>query len=213
VYSVLGVSESAAAHLRGLGLVGIVGRVLCGGLAALKSVREFSFLPEHSIAAGYGEALREWLPEAMELTLVARHEGRDAASVNAFIDAAKGRAKTLTFVETENGGSISGCYLDVAWVEGDWTNDPRRRSFTFTLRNPHGVPPTRFAQKRGEKAAYMDRCASFYAGLGERLDEWAGGLVLHNDETYDRPGPGRPLLHLNGDGLFRAARWELWQVE
>jgi hypothetical protein len=114
VSSVLGVSGSAAAHSRGLGPVGIVGRVLCGGLAALKSVREFSFVPEHSIAAGYGEALREWLPEAMELTLVARHEGRDAASVNAFIDAAKGRARTLTFVETENGGSISGCYLDVA---------------------------------------------------------------------------------------------------
>jgi hypothetical protein len=38
--------------------------------------------------------------------------------MNAFIDAARGRAKTLTFVETENGGSISGGYLDVAWAEG-----------------------------------------------------------------------------------------------
>jgi hypothetical protein len=104
--SILGFSASAAAHLCGLRPIGVVGRLLCGGLASLNSGRQTSFIPEDSMAARYSEALREWLPEATEVRLVAMHEGRDAVSMNAFIDAAKGRAKTLTFVETENGGSI-----------------------------------------------------------------------------------------------------------
>jgi hypothetical protein len=71
--------------------------------------------------------------------------------VKAFIDAAKGRAKTLTFVETENGGSICGGYLDVAWVENDYASDPDKGSFIFTLRNHLGVPPTRFAQRQPDR--------------------------------------------------------------
>jgi hypothetical protein len=87
---------------------------LCGGLAALRSPGDVFFIPEDSLGAGYSEEVRSWLPEATGMTLIARHEGRDAASVRAFVAAAKGRAKTLTFVETENGGSICGGYLDVA---------------------------------------------------------------------------------------------------
>jgi hypothetical protein len=62
---------------------------------------------------------------------------------------------TLTFVQTENGRSNSGCYLDVAWVEGDYASDPGRRRFIFTLKNHLGVPPTKFAQKRNEKAVTL----------------------------------------------------------
>jgi hypothetical protein len=102
--SVIGFSASAEAHLRLQRPVGVVGRVFCGVLGSLKM--GVSFIPEDSIAAAYSEEVYEWLPEATELKLVARHEGRDATSVNAFVDAAKGLARTLTFVETENGGSI-----------------------------------------------------------------------------------------------------------
>jgi hypothetical protein len=75
-------------------------------MACLKGGREVSFIAEDSVAAEFSEELCEWLSEATVLSLVAKHEGRDLASLNAFVDAAKGRAKTLTFVETENGGSI-----------------------------------------------------------------------------------------------------------
>jgi hypothetical protein len=78
--------------------------------------------------------------------------------VNAFVDAARGRAKTLTFVETENGGSICGGYLDVHWVEGRCTWDPGKESFIFALKNHIGAPPKKFAQKKGDNhAAYMRR--------------------------------------------------------
>jgi hypothetical protein len=133
----------------------VIGRVLLGGSASLKSGRCISFNPEDSTIAPYAEELSEWLPEATGFRLVTTHEGRGAESVNAFIDAAKGRAKTLTFVETENGDSICGGYLDVPWVGSGCANDPGRKSFIFTLRNHLGVPPTKFVQRLGDYAVYV----------------------------------------------------------
>jgi hypothetical protein len=109
------------------------------------------------MAAAYSEDVREWLGEATRIELVAKHEGRDATSVNAFIDAANGLAKTLIFVEMENESSICGGYLDVAWVDGACVGDPGGRSFIFALKNHLGVPPTKFAQTSDEYAAYMER--------------------------------------------------------
>jgi hypothetical protein len=124
------------------------------------------------MAAPYWEQLRGWLPEATEVRLMAKHEGRDATSVRAFVDAAKGRAKTLTFVETEGGGSICGGYLDVAWVEGVPVRDPGRRSFIFTLKNHLAVLPTKFAQKREDQAAYMSPDHLF--SLATAKVSWSG---------------------------------------
>jgi hypothetical protein len=220
--SVLSFSAAAALHLRSLRPVGVVGRVLCGGLAALKSGRIISFTHGDSIAAEYSNELREWLPQATEVRLVSKHEGRGAASVNAFVAAAKGRARTLTFVETENGGSICGGYLDVAWVDGDYVTDPDRRSFIFTLKNHLGHPPTRFAQKRDEKAAYMRHDDTFYFGFGEGFMVWDDDTELTSDQTYVAPRQG-PALFCGGSmrrgyeaefcaAEFYAARWDLWQV-
>jgi hypothetical protein len=188
--------------------------VLLGGSAALKSGRRISFGPDESAAAAaYAEELREWVPEVTEVRLVAKHEGRDSASVNAFVDAARGRAKTLTFVETENGGSICGGYLDVPWVEGRYTMDPGKGSFIFTLKNQLGMPPTRFAQKKGDDgAAYMERYAWVCFGSGEGFMVYQGDIILDNGRTYEAAGQGVALFNGDDRRLFRAARWELWEV-
>jgi hypothetical protein len=60
-----------------------------------------------SVAAPYEDQLMRWLPDVSEVTLLARRGGRDAASVNAFIDAAVCPCRTLTFIETENGAAPS----------------------------------------------------------------------------------------------------------
>jgi hypothetical protein len=191
----------------------VVGRVLLGGLAALRSGRRISFTPEES-APAYAEELSEWLPEVTEVRLVAKHEGRDVASVNAFIDAAEGRAKTLTFVETENGCSICGGYLDVPWAEGSMTRDPGNRSFIFTLKNHLGMPPKKFAQKKGgDGAAYMGRGDCFWFGSMEGFAIYRGNTILNNGCTYEAPEHGTALFTGDGRGVFRAARWELWEVE
>jgi hypothetical protein len=163
------------------------------------------------MAAEYSEELSVWLPEATALGLVARHEGCDAASVNAFVDAAKGLAKTLTFVETENGGSICGGYLDVAWAEGV-VDDPGMKSFIFTLKNHLGLPPVKFAQRRSEHAAYMRRDDHFHFGTCEGLVVWRGDTTLQIGRTYEAPRHGTALFNGNWRGSFRAARWELWEV-
>jgi hypothetical protein len=165
------------------------------------------------MAAAYAEELSEWLPEAKGIRLVARHEGRGTASVNHFIDAAKGRAKTLTFVETENGGSICGGYLEVPWVEDGYASDPGRRSFIFTLRNHLGVPPTKFAQKRDNGAAYAWRDSYLCFGIGEGFMVGQGNQTLYSGYSYEAPGQGVALFNGDGGGVFRAARWELWEVE
>jgi hypothetical protein len=132
-------------------------------------------------------------------------------SVNAFVDAAKGRAKTLTFVETENGASICGGYLDVVWAEGH-VSGTGRRSFIFTLKNPLGVVPTKFAQKRTENVAYMRRDNTFCFGNQEGLVVWRGHAALCIGHTYEAPRQGMVLFSGEGGGSFHAARWELWEV-
>jgi hypothetical protein len=165
------------------------------------------------MAAGYAEELSEWLPEARGVRLVARHEGRGAASVNAFIDATKGRAKTLTLVETENGVSICGGCLDVPWIENGCASDPGRGSFIFTLRNHLAVPPTKFAQKRDGYVAYVWRGGWFCFGYDEGFIVGQGKPTLCSGHTCQAHGEGVALFHGDGGGVFRAARWELWEVE
>jgi hypothetical protein len=151
------------------------------------------------------------------MRLVARHEGRGAASVKAFINAAKGRAKTLTFVETENRASVCGGYLDCPWAEGArWTSDASRRSFLFTLRNHLGVGPTKFAQIRDSCVALMalDDPPRVKWGCGPQ--GWAISPIDHTLDfggTFEvAPGKGAALFCGDDDTTFQAGRWELWEV-
>jgi hypothetical protein len=163
------------------------------------------------MAAEYSEELSEWLPGATEARLVARHEGRGVASVNAFIDAAKGRTKTLTFVETDNGGSICGGYLDVAWVDGGYVSDRRRNSFVFALKNHLGVPPMKFAQTRDDMAAHVSRGYDVSFGYREGFVVSQFDYGLYGGRTYE--APAEASLFDGDDGrIFRARRWELWEV-
>jgi hypothetical protein len=211
-FSVLDTGGFAAAQLRLQRPVGRVGRGFGCGMAYLKGGREVSFLADDSIAAEYSEELREWLPEATELRLVATHEGRDLASVNAFIVAAKGRSKTMTFVETENGGSICGGYFDIAWVEDRCPRELGTGSFIFTLKNHRGVPPTKFARKRGDSAAFMRRDDCFCFGIREGFIVCPQDQRLNIGQAYEAPGEGVTLFCGDGSRVFRAARWELWEA-
>jgi hypothetical protein len=76
-----------------------------------------------SMAAAYEDRLLEWLPDVETARLVAAHDGRDTATLNAFCDAAEGLSKTVVIVVTENGESICVAYLDPAWRERAWAED------------------------------------------------------------------------------------------
>jgi hypothetical protein len=126
--------------------------------------------------------------------------------------AAKGLAKTLTLVETENGGSICGGYLDIPWVEDIHLRDPGRRSFIFTLKNHLGVPPTKFAQKGEDSAAFMRRGDCVCFGNTEGFIIFRRDWPLCNGCAYEAPAEGTALFCGDGGGKFCAARWELWEV-
>jgi hypothetical protein len=166
-----------------------------------------------SMAQPYVNKLKEWLPWLREARLLQKMSGRDAASVNGFIEAAKGRSKTITFVETENGGSICGGYLESAWVESGGMNDRSRRSFLFTLKNHLSVPPTKFAQKQDGRAAYVNPGSLVHWGQDEGWIICSSDFGLRSNKTFEEaPGKGAALFCDDGDTKFRAGRWELWQL-
>jgi hypothetical protein len=115
-------------------------------------------------------------------------------------------------VETENGRSTCGGYLDVEWIEGKYADDPGRGSFIFTLRNHLGVSPKKFAQKRAEVAAYMSRNDRFCFSHREGFVVCPWDCEMYCGLTYEAPDEGVALFCGDGRGVFRAARWELWQV-
>jgi hypothetical protein len=166
-----------------------------------------------SIAAAFDDELLEWLPEAKSARLVASHDGRDIASLNAFCDAAEGLSKTLVIAVTKNGESICGGYLERAWREGASAQDSSKR-FLFTLKNHAGVAPTRFPMKgRSSDAAYKQRDYGWCFGF------WEGPYIFKcgnprgalGDSYQDVVGLGQAIFN-GGQDFFRLARWELWQV-
>jgi hypothetical protein len=90
------------------------------GMDPLPPVDDGTPLFGDSLAAAFEDQLMEWLPEAETARLVAKHDGRDIPSLNAFCDAADGLSKTVVIAVTESGGSICGAYLDPAWREDAW---------------------------------------------------------------------------------------------
>jgi hypothetical protein len=81
-----------------------------------------------------------------------------------------GRANTLTLISDIN-GNVFGGFTPVEWespASWKWKVNNSLRSFLFTLRNPHGVPPRKFALRAEErqKAIYCDAtcCAVFGTG-------------------------------------------------
>jgi hypothetical protein len=181
-----------------------------------------------SIAAVYGDVLMKWLPDMTSVTLLAKYEGRDSASVDAFIDAAKGRARTLTLIETEGGKSICGAFLEPAWTVGA-IDDPSRSSFMFTLKNHLGVFPTKFPKlgdARAAVACQSDRVcfgeracmigpggAAAKSGERDRMTGPGGGAAKFEEQYEDAAGFGAAIFHGGDDrGVFRAARWELWET-
>jgi hypothetical protein len=74
------------------------------------------------------------------------------------------------------------------------------------------VHPTKFAQKRDNYVAYMGRnCFGFGSNEGFKIKE--GDQALMVGYAYEAPDQGVALFIGDGGCVFRAARWELWEVE
>jgi hypothetical protein len=78
---------------------------------------------------------------------------RDGFTAQEFHLRCDGRANTLTLI-SDTDGNVFGGFMPVKWESGNkCKGDDSLRSFLFTLRNPHGVPPRKFPL-RPEKKEY-----------------------------------------------------------
>jgi uncharacterized coiled-coil protein SlyX len=76
---------------------------------------------------------------------------RDGFTAQEFHRRCDGRANTLTLI-ADTDGNVFGGFTPVKWENsGGYKGDESLRSFLFTLRNPHGVPPRKFALKAEKK--------------------------------------------------------------
>jgi hypothetical protein len=60
-------------------------------------------------------------------------------------------------------------------------------------------------------AAYTSRNQSFF-GNGEGFMIWQSDFALNYGQTYEAPDQGVSLFCGGASGVFRAGRWEVWQV-
>jgi hypothetical protein len=184
------------------------------GMDPLPRVEDDTPLFGGSMAAAFEDQLLKWLPNVETAFLVAKHDGRDIASLNSFCDAAEGLSKTVVIAMTENGESICGGYLEPAWRESAWAEDSIK-SFLFTLKNHAGVGPKKFRKIGSDScAAYKQRGSCWCFGSWEgpyiysRGNPGYGGLGIRYQDVV---GQGQAIFN-GGESVFRLARWELWQV-
>jgi hypothetical protein len=115
------------------------------------------------IVSGFPPLFEEFRGKCLNLLWRGSRDGFTAQEFHLRCD---GRANTLTLIEDTN-GNIFGGFTPVKWETdkyGHWKGDDSLRSFLFTLRNPHGVPPRKFALKE-EKKQYAIYCFSSHCAV------------------------------------------------
>jgi hypothetical protein len=76
---------------------------------------------------------------------------RDGFGARDFHGRCDGHANTLTFIE-DTAGNILGGFTPVEWDStGRLKADPTRKSFIFTLKNPHNIPTRKFTLRTEAK--------------------------------------------------------------
>jgi hypothetical protein len=121
---------------------------------------------------------------------------RDGFRAKEFHRRCDGRANTLTLI-ADTSRNVFGGFTPVEWEsdrDGKFKGDDSLRSFLFTLRNPHGVPPRKFALRAEGKhyAIYCDSayCAAFGGCIAVRdncnanRDSWTQIGTNWSDRMY-----------------------------
>jgi hypothetical protein len=95
---------------------------------------------------------------------------RDGFGASEFHRRCDRHPNTVTLILSTN-DCIFGGYTPRAWNSGEpgFASDPSLRSFVFTLKNPHNLPPQIFKQKRSECAIYDNRAYGPTFGYGFTL--------------------------------------------
>jgi hypothetical protein len=93
-----------------------------------------------SIVSGFPSVLSVIEEKKVRLLYRGTRDGFNVANCHPRV---KGHSNLLIVVES-TGGWIFGGYAHCKWPENGWSGDPSQKSFLFTLKNPHNIPPRRF---------------------------------------------------------------------
>jgi hypothetical protein len=126
---------------------------------------------------------------------------RDGFAAADFHRCCDGHAGTLTLIESSDGFRFGG-FTPCAWdSSGTWKRDDCAESFLFTLRNPHGIAPRKFALK-------PERChEAIYCGPGHV--RFGGGPDLVVSEKPYSGGFGSTYANdsgIAGEAFFTGKR-------
>jgi hypothetical protein len=117
-----------------------------------------------SIVSGFPPAL--CVIEGKKIGLLYRGT-RDGFAGSTFRSSVTGRSNLLILIET-TAGWIFGGYAHCKWPESGWASDSTLKSFLFTLKNPHNIPPRRFVMNSGGQGYVL------YPQNPERYMVWMG---------------------------------------
>jgi hypothetical protein len=138
---------------------------------------------------------------------------RDGFRARDFHSRCDGHANTLTVI-LDTDGNVFGGFTPVEWDSTSHEKaDDSLRSFVFTLKNPHNIPPRRFALKSEPKrpAIYCDfNWGPHFCGIGVsnlRNCCWTElGLAYTNDTGLD----GKMVF--TGSHRFRVREIEVFEI-
>jgi hypothetical protein len=155
--------------------------------------------------------------------------GRDGFGARDFHSRCDGHANTLTLIEDTN-GNIFGGFAPLEWESRKWNGkyvneennlwkaDPSRKSFLFTLKNPHNVPARRFALKAEMKdfAIYCNSERGPHFGDIYVLDKCnanakSGTFFGGNSYTNDTGLDGKTFF--TGSDTFQVKEIEVFEIK
>jgi hypothetical protein len=157
----------------------------------------------------------------MQQWLLLWRGSRDGYTAKEFHRRCDGHANTLTLI-LDTDGNVFGGFTPVEWDSRSYEKgDDSLRSFLFTLRNPHGVPPRKFALKEEKKGSAIccksDRCAGFgYCSAGWQLVVCSNYTSSHAligsrwwDTTYEND---TRFEHFTREEYFKVKEIEVFEI-
>jgi hypothetical protein len=120
-------------------------------------------------------------------------------------------------------GKLFGGFTPVKWELRDddrkWKGDNSLRNFLFTLRNPRGVPPRKFALRAERKQSAIDGNSARGPIVGyscidvsDHCNANAGSHTLLFDKRYDTDSGGKERDFLMGAVSFRVKEIEVFEI-
>jgi hypothetical protein len=129
---------------------------------------------------------------------------RDGFKMAEFHKRCDGHRHTLTIILSTK-GNIFGGYTPLAWLSsGGYQRDDSLNSFLFTLKNPHGIDPTRFKLKSGSSSNTI-HCDSRWLIFGNGHDLYVVDNCNASSSPSNLNGSFENTTQINGQCVLDGA--------